>query len=128
MSDWVAAEGAACHLPEVRHTTRLARLFARLSARPVGRLPTACHGGAETVATARFLSHPPRDAQASVSGHTHATRERLRAQASVWLVPATPWLPDGTTPPKAGLGTGKITTREESRLPPPVVLPPERLT
>src|SRR5262245_31651845 len=34
MSDWVAAELAACQMHDVRHTKRLARLLERLSERP----------------------------------------------------------------------------------------------
>jgi hypothetical protein len=50
MSGWVEAELAECQMHDVRHTKRLARLFGRLSARPVGSIPTAWHGWAETVA------------------------------------------------------------------------------
>ena len=73
MSDWVAAELAACQMHDVRHTKRLARLLDRLSERPVGSIPTACHGWAETVAAYRFLHNPRIDAQEILSGHTHAT-------------------------------------------------------
>jgi hypothetical protein len=50
MSDGVKAELAECQLHDVRPPKRLARLFGRLSGRPVGSMPTAGHGWAETVA------------------------------------------------------------------------------
>ena len=127
MSDWVAAELAACQRHDVRHTKRLARLLDRLSERPVGSIPTACHGWAETVAAYRFLPNPNIDAQEILSGHPHATLERIRAQEIVLLVQDTTFLHDGTTQPKAGMGTVKIKTREEYLLHPTVVFTPERI-
>jgi hypothetical protein len=44
MSDWVEGELAECQMHDVRHAKRLAQLLDRLSARPVGSIPTACHG------------------------------------------------------------------------------------
>jgi hypothetical protein len=127
MSDWVAAELAACQMHDVRHTKRLARLLGRLSERPVGSIPTACYGWAETVAAYRFLRNPNIDAQEILSGHTHATLERIRAQEIVLLVQDTTFLNYGTTQPKAGMGTVKIKTREEYLLHPTVVFTPERV-
>jgi hypothetical protein len=50
MSDWIEAALAECPRHAARHTKRWARLFGRLRERPVGRMPTACHGWAETMA------------------------------------------------------------------------------
>jgi hypothetical protein len=50
MSDGIEAELAECQRHDARHTKRLARLLGRLSERPVGSMPTACHGWAETMA------------------------------------------------------------------------------
>jgi len=79
------------------------------------------------VAAYRFLPNPHIDAQESLSGHIHATLERIRAQEIMLLVQDTTLLNDGTTQPQAGMGTGKIKTREEYRLHPPVVFTPERI-
>jgi hypothetical protein len=116
MSDWRETALAAYQRHDVRHTTRVARLFGRLSERPVGSLPTACQGWAETGATSRFLPHPAIGVQEMWSGHTHATRERSRPQEVVWLVQAPPFLHDGTIQPQAGMGTVKSQTREAYRL------------
>ena len=67
------------------------------------------------------------DAQEIVSGHTHATLERIRAQEIVLLVQDTTFLNYGTTQPKAGMGTVKIKTREEYLLHPTVVFTPVRI-
>jgi hypothetical protein len=127
MRDWIEAELAECQMHDARHTKRLARLFSRLSARPVSSSPAACHGWAETMAAYRFLNNPDIRAPEILSGHTHATLERIRTQAVVVLVQDTTFLNDGTTPPKAGMGTVKITTGAEDRLHPTVAFTPERV-
>jgi hypothetical protein len=85
MSHWGETERVACQLPDARHAKRLARLCTRLSEQPVHRMPRACHGGAETVAAERVLDQPASDAPEMRSGHTHAPRARMRAQAVVLL-------------------------------------------
>src|SRR5499427_1774127 len=117
MSNWIKAELAECQMHDARHTKRLARLLDRLSARPVSSIPTACHGWAETVAAYRFLDNSDIGVQEILSGHTHATLERIRTQEVVLLVQDTTFLNYGTTQPKAGMGTVKIKTREEYLLP-----------
>jgi hypothetical protein len=62
-----------------------------------------------------------------LSGHTRATLKRIRTQEVVLLGQDTTFLHDGTTQTKAGLGTVKITTREEYLLHPPVALTPARV-
>jgi hypothetical protein len=128
MSDWIAAELAECQRHDTRHTERLARRFSRLSARPVSRMPTACHGWAATLAASRLLKNPDIQAQELWSGPIHATLERLRTQAVVWRVHDPTFLHDGTPQPQAGMGTVTINTRAEDRLPPTVALTPERVT
>jgi len=127
MSNWIKAELAECQMHDARHTKRLARLLDRLSARPVSSIPTACHGWAETVAAYRFLDNSDIGVQEILSGHTHATLERIRTQEVVLLVPDTTFLNYGTTQPKAGMGTVKIKTREEYLLHPTVAFTPERV-
>jgi Transposase DNA-binding len=127
MSDWIETELAECQMHDARHTKRLARLLGRLSERPVGRIPTACHGWAETIAAYRVLNNPDIGVQEILSGHIHATLERIRTQEVVLLVQDTTFLNYGTTQPKAGMGTVKIKTREEYLLHPTVAFTPERV-
>jgi hypothetical protein len=127
MSDWIEAELAACQMHDVRHTKRLAQLLGRLSERLVGSIPTACHGWAETVAAYRFLNNPDIGVQEILSGHTHATLERIRTQEVVLLVQDTTFLNYGTIQPKAGMGTIKIKTRAEYLLHLTVAFTPERV-
>jgi hypothetical protein len=127
MNDWIEAELSACQMHDVRHTQRLARLLGRLSERPVGSMPTACHGWAETVAAYRLLHNPDVGIQEILSGHAHATLERIRAQEAVLLVQDTTFLNYGTTHPKGGMGTVKIKTREEYLLHATVAFTPERV-
>ena len=65
--------------------------------------------------------------QEIVSGHTHATGQRIRAQEVVWLVQDTTLLHDGTTQPQAGMGTVKSKTRAEYLLHLTVAFTPERI-
>jgi transposase-like protein len=127
MSDWIEAELRECQRHDARHTKRLARLLDRLSERPVGRMPTACQGWAETIAAYRFLHNSDIGVQEILSGHTHATLERIRTQEVVLLVQDTTFLHYGTTQPKAGMGTIKIKTPEEYLLHLTVAFTPERV-
>ena len=127
MSHWVTAAGAACQRHEARHATRWAQLVARLRERPVSRIPSAWHGWAETVAASRVLANPALGVPEMLSGHTHATRERRRAQEGVVLGQDPTVLGYGTTPPKAGMGPVKVQVREESLLHPTVACPPARV-
>jgi hypothetical protein len=79
------------------------------------------------MAAYRFLKNPDMGVQEMVSGHTHATLERIRTQEVVWLVQDPTFLHDGTTQPKAGMGTAKINTREEYLLHPTGAFTPERV-
>jgi hypothetical protein len=79
------------------------------------------------VAAYRFLDTPAIGIQDLLSGHTHATFERIRAPAVVLLVQETTFLDDGTTQPKAGLGTVKIKVHEAYLLQPTVAFTPERV-
>jgi hypothetical protein len=79
------------------------------------------------VAASRFLNNPDIGVQEILSGHTHATLERIRTQEVVWLVQDTTLLNYGTTQPKAGMGTVTINTREAPLLHPTVAFTPERV-
>jgi Transposase DNA-binding len=127
MSDWVEAELVECQRHDVRHTKRLARLLGRLSARPVSRIPTACHGWAKTGAAYRYLDNPDIGVQEILSGHTHITLERIRAQEVVLLVQDSTFLDYGTTQPKVGMGPVKIKVRDEYLWHPTVAFTPERV-
>jgi hypothetical protein len=127
MSDWRETELAEGQMHDVRHTQRLARLLDRRSARPISSIPSACHGWAETVAAYRFLDTPAIGIQDILSGPTHATRERIRAQAVVLLVQEPTCLDDGTTQPKAGMGTVKSTVHAAYLVHPTVAFTPERV-
>lgn len=127
MSQWVAAEMAACQRHDARHGKRRAQLFARLGEKPVRSMPSACHGWAETVAASRFRDNPAIGMQAILAGHKQATRERIQTQDVVVLGQDTTFLNYGTTQPKAGMGIVKVKKRAEYLLHPTVVFPPERV-
>src|SRR5262245_40782778 len=79
------------------------------------------------MAAYRFLHHPAIGGQKMLSGHTHATRQRIRAQEVVVLVQDTTLRHYGTTRPKGGIGTVKITTRAEYLLHLTVAFTPDRV-
>jgi Transposase DNA-binding len=128
MSHWVAAEMAECQMQDARHAKRLAQLLARLGEKPVSSMPSVCHGWAETVAAYRFLENPAIGLQEILSGHTHATLDRIPTPEVVVLVHDTTCIDAGTPHPKAGLGTVKGKSHEEYLWPPTVALTPERVT
>lgn len=78
------------------------------------------------MAADRFLKNPDLGVQERLSGHTHATLERLRTQEVGWLGPDPTVRHDGPTPPTAGMGTVKINTREASLRQPTGAFTPER--
>ena len=80
MSEWVDTEMAECQMHDARHAKRLATLLTRLGEQPIGSIPSACHGWAETVAAYRFLDNPSVGFEEILSGHKQATLERLRTQ------------------------------------------------
>jgi hypothetical protein len=127
MSKWVETELGACQLHNARPAKRLAQLLARLRENPVPSIPSACHGWAETVAAYRFLDNPAIGEQEILSGHQHATLERIRVQEVVLLGQETTFLNDGTTRQKPGMGTVKVKSREEYLLHPTVAFTPERI-
>ena len=113
MSQWVETELAQSQMQDARHTKRLAQLLGRLSEQAASSIPRACHGWAETGAAYRFLDNPQVGLKAILSGHQHATVERIRAEAVVLVVQDTTFLNYGTLQPKQGVGTGKEKAREE---------------
>jgi Transposase DNA-binding len=90
-------------------------------------MPLACRGWAETVAAYRFLGNPQVGLTAILSGHQHATRERVQAEAGVVLVQDPTLLNYGTLQTKAGGGTVQRKKREEYVLPPTVAFTPARV-
>lgn len=127
MSQWIDTELAENQMHDRRHAKRLAHLLERLSEQAVSSIPRACHGWAETAAAYRFLDNPRVGLKEILSGHQHATLERLQAQEVVLLVQDTTFLNYGTLRPKKGVGTVKERTREEYLLHLTVAFTPERV-
>jgi hypothetical protein len=127
MSEWIDAELAESQMHDKRHAKRLAHLLERLSEQAVSSIPRACHGWAETIAAYRFLDNPVVSRNEILSGHHHATQERLQTQEVVLLVQDTTFLNYGTLRPKQGMGTVKDKLREEYLLHLTVAFTPERV-
>lgn len=90
-------------------------------------MPSAWHGWAETVAAYRFLENPAIGEREILSGHQHATLERIGAQEMVLLVQDTTCLHDGTTQHKQGMGTVRVKIRTEYLLHLTVACTPARV-
>src|SRR5581483_3434236 len=120
MSDWGATKMAESQMHDGRHAKRLATLLTQLSEQPISSIPSAGHGGAETVAAYSVLDNPKVGVAEILSGHKQATLERIRAQAVALLVQETSFLTYGTLQPKVGRGTVKEKGREEEILPFPL--------
>ena len=81
MSNWAAEEMVESQMHDMRHAKRLTTLLTQLSEQPVSSIPRACQGWAETVAAYRFLGNPQVGLTEILSGHQHATLERVQAEA-----------------------------------------------
>jgi len=127
MSEWIDTELAESQMHDKRHAKRLAHLLERLSEQAVSSIPRACHGWTETIAAYGFLDNPLVSRNEILSGHRHATQERLQAQGVVLLVQDTTFLNYGTLRPKQGMGTVKDKLREEYLLHLTVAFTPERV-
>jgi IS4 transposase len=127
MNEWIETELAENQMHDLRHTKRLAYLLERLSEQAVSSIPQACHGWAETLAAYRFLDNPRVGLTEILSGHQHATLERLQAQEVVLLVQDTTFLNYGTLQAKTGVGTVKERRRKEYLLHLTVAFTPQRV-
>jgi Transposase DNA-binding len=127
MGQWIETELAESQVQEERHQKRLAHLLGRLSEQSPSSIPQAWHGWAETVAAYRFWDNPQVGLTEILSGHQHATLERVQAEEVVLLVQDTTFLNYGTLQGNKGVGTIQGKSREEYLLHPTVAFPPERV-
>src|SRR5262245_26179740 len=127
MSQGIETELAESQMHDRRHAKRLSHLLEQLSEQAVSSIPRACHGWAEPLAAYRFLDNPRVGLKEILSGHQHATLERLQAQEVVLLVQDTTFLNYGTLRPKTGVGTVKERMREEYLLHLTVAFTPQRV-
>ena len=67
-------------LGDARRTRRLSRLVEDLSAQPMGSIPVASGGWAETKAAYRLLDNPALEWREMLEVHTQHTRERMTGQ------------------------------------------------
>jgi len=112
-------------LGDARRTRRLSRLVEELSAHPLGSLPVASGGWAETQAAYRLLANPALEWREGLEVHTPQTRERMAGQPVVLCIQDSPEL-DVTTPPGM-VGRGRLSYEAQHGRyvhPPLVVTPP----
>ena len=91
-------------LRDARRTRRLIRLVEDLSAQPLGSIPVASGGWAETKAAYRLLDNPALEWRDLLEIHTQRTRERMVGQPVVLCIQDTTELDFTTQPGIAGLG------------------------
>ena len=91
-------------LGDIRRTRQLIKLVKNLSARPMGRIPVASGGWAETKAAYRLLDTEALDWREMLEVYTERTRERLQDQPVALCLQDTTELDFTTQPGMAGLG------------------------
>src|SRR5512144_386654 len=91
-------------LGDARRTRRLMRLVEDLSAHPLGSIPVASGGWAETKAAYRLLDNPALEWRELLEVHTQRTEERLQGHPSVLCIQDTTELDFTRQPGIAGWG------------------------
>src|SRR5512134_3857939 len=91
-------------LGDVRRTRRLIRLVENLSAQPLGSIPVASGGWAETKAAYRLLDNDALDWREVLEVHTRRTEERMQGHPVVLCIQDTTELDFTSQPGIAGLG------------------------
>jgi hypothetical protein len=84
--DWVDAELAGCHFPDIRLGKRLHSLMESMAEDVGGSIPVACEDWAAAKAAYRFFSNDDVSDQEILAGHFEATRGRAAASKGHILV------------------------------------------
>lgn len=126
--DWIADEMKNNRLPDKRLTNRLSNVLRQLSQTPDESVPANCQTWSETLAAYRFFDNDRIDAHDILSGHAHATGERIAAQAVALLVQDTTQLNYVVEGEKLfEQGTLHRTEKDSYWLHPTVAFTPERV-
>jgi len=112
-------------LGDARRTRRLIRLVEDLSAQPLGSIPVASGGWAETKAAYRLLDNPALEWRDLLELHTQRTRERMIGQPVVLCIQDTTELDFTTQPGIAGLGRLSYEAQHGMYVHPTLVVTPQ---
>ena len=112
-------------LGDARRTRRLIRLVEDLSAQPLGSIPVASGGWAETKAAYRLLDNPALEWRDLLEIHTQRTRERMVGQPVVLCIQDTTELDFTTQPGIAGLGRLSYEAQHGMYVHPTLVVTPQ---
>ena len=111
-------------LGDTRRTRRLIRLVEDLSAHPLGSIPMASGGWAETKAAYRLLDNPALEWRELLEVHTQRTRERMIGQPVVLCIQDSTELDFTPQPGIAGLGRLSYEAQHGMYVPPTLVVTP----
>jgi hypothetical protein len=112
-------------LGDVRRTRRLIQLVENLSAQPLGSIPVASGGWAETKAAYRLLDNPALEWRELLEVHTQRTRERMIGQPVVLCIQDSTELDFSTQPGIAGLGRLSYEAQHGMYVHPTLVVTPQ---
>ena len=115
-------------LGDARRTRRLIRLVEDLAAHPLGSIPVASGGWAETKAAYRLLHNPALEWREMLEVHTQHTRERLVGQPVVLWIQDSTELAFSTPPGIAGLGRLSEAAQHGMSVHPTLVVTPQGMT
>ena len=112
-------------LGDARRTRRLIRLVEDLAAHPLGSIPVASGGWAETKAAYRLLDNPALEWRELLQVHTQRTRERMIGQPVVLCIQDSTELDFSTPPGIAGLGRLSYEAQPGMSVHPTLVVTPQ---
>ena len=112
-------------LGDTRRSRRLIRLVEDLSAHPLGSIPVASGGWAETKAAYRLLDNPALDWREMLEVHTMRTRERMAGHPVVLCIQDSTELDFTTQPGIAGLGRLSYEAQQGMYVHPTLVVTPQ---
>lgn len=126
--NWVVNETNKTKLKDKRLNDRLQTLLTQLSKTPGDSIPAACQSQADTVAAYRFFDNDKIAPKQILSGHVHASLQRINAQPVVLLVQDTTQLNYVSETDKVfESGTLHRTEKDSYWLHPSVAFTPERV-
>ena len=112
-------------LGDARRTRRLIRLVEDLSAQPMGSIPVASGGWAETKAAYRLLDNPALEWREMLEVHTQHTRERMAGQSVGLCIQDSTELDFTTQPGIVGLGRLSYEAQHGMYVHPTLVVTPQ---
>ena len=124
---WVENEIKTVNFGDARIDSRVEKILNELGDKPSYSIPQACGGWGETIAAYRFFDNDKVNFDKVLDSHKQATLERIKEHKVVLLPQDTTELIHVKTKGAKGLGTIKVTEKEEIFLHPVIAITPDKV-